>query len=67
MVSIELIQIPDFGQSQQNPTYSHFREPVPHRSATDNGARLDIAMYGFWGDRFEKAFWMRGCSTQVLN
>ena len=23
---------------------------------TDNGARLDIAAYGFWGGRFEKAF-----------
>jgi len=28
-----------------------------HCSAnTDDGARLDIAVYGFWGGRFEKAF-----------
>ena len=28
-----------------------------HRSAiTDDGACLDIAVYGFWGGRFEKAF-----------
>ena len=32
-------------------------ETMSHRSAiTDDGARLDIAMYGFWGGRFEKAF-----------
>ena len=30
---------------------------MSHRSAiTDNGARLDIAVHGFWGGRFEKAF-----------
>ena len=30
---------------------------MSHRSAiTDNGARLDIAAFGFWGGRFEKAF-----------
>ena len=30
---------------------------MSHRSAiTDPGARLDIAVYGFWGSRFEKAF-----------
>ena len=23
---------------------------------SDNEARLDVAMYGFWGGRFEKAF-----------
>ena len=32
-------------------------ETMTHRSAiTDNGARLDIASFGFWGGRFEKAF-----------
>ena len=32
-------------------------ETLSHRSAiTEDGARLDIAMYGFWGSRFEKAF-----------
>ena len=25
-------------------------------AVTDDGARLDIFMYGFWGGRFEKAF-----------
>ena len=30
---------------------------MQHKSAiTDEGARLDVAMYGFWGGRFEKAF-----------
>ena len=30
---------------------------MSHNSAiTDAGARLDVAMYGFWGGRFEKAF-----------
>ncbi len=29
---------------------------MSHNSAiTDDGARLDVAMYGFWGGRFEKA------------
>ena len=32
-------------------------ETMSHRSAnTDNGARLNIAAFGFWGGRFEKAF-----------
>ena len=32
-------------------------ESLSHRSAiTEDGARLDGAMYGFWGGRFEKAF-----------
>ena len=32
-------------------------ETLSHRSAiSDNEARLDVAMYGFWGGRFEKAF-----------
>ena len=32
-------------------------ESMSHRSAiSDDGARLDVAMYGFWGGRFEKAF-----------
>ena len=32
-------------------------ESMSHRSAiTEVGARLDVAMYGFWGGRFEKAF-----------
>ena len=32
-------------------------ETLSHRSAiTEDGARLDVAMYGFWGSRFEKAF-----------
>ena len=32
-------------------------ESFSHRSAiTDDGAGLDVAMYGFWGGRFEKAF-----------
>ena len=31
-------------------------ESLSHRSAiTDDGAHLDVAMYGFWGGRFEKA------------
>ena len=31
-------------------------ETMLHRSAiTDDGARLDVAMYGFWGGRFKKA------------
>ena len=31
-------------------------EILSHRSAiTEDGARLDVAMYGFWGGRFEKA------------
>lgn len=30
---------------------------MSHRTAiTNDGARLDIAVYGFWGGRFEKAF-----------
>ena len=32
-------------------------ESLSHCSAiTEYGARLDVAMYGFWGGRFEKAF-----------
>ena len=32
-------------------------ESLSYRSAiTEDGARLDVAMYGFWGGRFEKAF-----------
>ena len=32
-------------------------ESLSHRSAiTEDNARLDVAMYGFWGGRFEKAF-----------
>ena len=32
-------------------------ESMSHRSAiNESGVRLDIAMYGFWGGRFEKAF-----------
>ena len=32
-------------------------ESISHRSAnTEVGARLDVAMYGFWGGRFQKAF-----------
>ena len=32
-------------------------ESLSHRSAiTEDGARLDVAMYGFWGGRFGKAF-----------
>ena len=32
-------------------------ECLSHRSAiTEDGARLDVAMYGFWGGKFEKAF-----------
>ena len=27
-----------------------------HSTNTQDGARLDVAMYGFWGGRFEKAF-----------
>ena len=30
---------------------------LSHCSAnTQDGAQLDVAMYGFWGGRFEKAF-----------
>ena len=28
----------------------------PLSAITEDGARLDVAMYGFWGGRFEKAF-----------
>ena len=32
-------------------------ESLSHRSAiTEDNARLDVAMYGFWGGKFEKAF-----------
>ena len=32
-------------------------ESLSHRSAiTEDGARRDVAIYGFWGGRFEKAF-----------
>ena len=32
-------------------------ETLSHQSAiTEDGACLDVAMYGFWGGRFEKAF-----------
>ena len=32
-------------------------ESLSHRSAnTQDGARLDVAMYGSWGRRFENAF-----------
>lgn len=32
-------------------------EQLTYNSAiTEDGARLDVAMYGFWGGRFEKAF-----------
>ena len=32
-------------------------ESLSHRSAiTEDGTRLDVAMYGFLGGRFEKAF-----------
>ena len=27
-----------------------------HSAITEDGARLDVAMYGFWGGRFEKAY-----------
>jgi len=27
-----------------------------HSAITEDGARLGVAMYGFWGGRFEKAF-----------
>ena len=33
------------------------RESLSHCSAiTEDGARLDVTMYGFWEGRFEKAF-----------
>ena len=32
-------------------------ESLSHRSAiAEEGTQLDVAMYGFWGGRFEKAF-----------
>ncbi len=32
-------------------------EHLSYNSAiTEDGARLDVAMFGFWGGRFEKAF-----------
>ena len=37
-------------QSLSGETMSH------HSAITDDGAHLDIAVYGFWGGRFEKAF-----------
>ena len=36
-----------------------------HSAITDDGARLDIALYGFWGGRFEKAFLVFNPSTQL--
>ena len=43
-------------------------ESMSHRSAiTDDGARLDIAMYGFRRGRFEKVFLVSGCSTLAPN
>ena len=27
-----------------------------HSTITEDGAQLDVAMYGFWGGRFEKAY-----------
>ena len=43
-------------------------ESMSHRSAiTEAGARLDVAMYGFWGGRFEKAFLDVRVSTPALN
>ena len=41
--------------------YSHLQplsgESLSHHSAnTEDGARLDVAVYGFWGGRYEKAF-----------
>ena len=37
---------------------------MSQRSAiTEDGARLDVAMYGFWGGRFEKAY----VDVRVLN
>ena len=34
-------------------------ESLSHRSAiTEDGARLDVAMYGFWGGRFERHLFM---------
>ena len=41
-------------------TISHLRplfgESMSQRSViTEDGAHLDVAMYGFWGGRFEKA------------
>ena len=46
---------------RHNATEPHLQlltgETMTHRSAnTEAGARLDVAMYGFWGGRFEKAF-----------
>ena len=39
-------------------------EKMFHRSAnTNDNARLDVAMYGFWGGKFEKAF----IDVRVLN
>ena len=39
-------------------------ESLSHRSAiTEDGAQLDVAMDGFWGGRFEKAF----VDVRVLN
>ena len=39
-------------------------ETMSHRPAiTDSGARLDFAMYGFWGGRFENTF----LDDRVLN
>ena len=35
-------------------TCSHYQ--VRRSAITEDGARLDVAMYGFWGSKFEKAF-----------
>ena len=34
-----------------------------HSANTDGNSRLDIAAYGFWGSRFERAFF----DVQVFN
>ena len=31
-------------------------EVMSHKTAVKDGARLDVAMFGFWGSRFEKTF-----------
>lgn len=36
-----------------------------HSTATEDHSRLDIAASGFWGGKFEKAFFVR--STHTLN
>ena len=42
------------------------QQDYPASANIQDGARLDIAMNGFWGGRSENVLWMCGCSTLWL-